>query len=209
MTPRGTAANATGTRFSSALNTPICRPAASNMTERSSTGDRSGTEAVDLCAVARVTICGSPAMTNDEVTTPANKTETTYRKTRRTASGTIPGATVRPMFTRPFRFGVQATQATSRAQWQDLARRTEALGYSVLTMPDHVGTQLAPIPALMAAADATTTLRLGPLVLDNDFRHPLVLAKELATLDVLSDGRLEIGLGAGWDRADYEQTGIP
>jgi probable F420-dependent oxidoreductase len=112
------------------------------------------------------------------------------------------------MFTRPFRFGVQAAQATSPAAWRDLARRTESLGYSVLTMPDHFGPQLAPVPALMAAADATTTLRVGALVLDNDFKHPLVLAKELATLDLLSDGRLEIGLGAGWDLKDYEQSGI-
>ena len=61
----------------------------------------------------------------------------------------------------------------------------------------------------MAAADATTTLRVGALVLDNDYKHPVVLAKELATIDLLSDGRLEIGIGAGWMRADYESSGIP
>jgi probable F420-dependent oxidoreductase len=76
-------------------------------------------------------------------------------------------------------------------------------------MPDHFSDQLAPVPALMSAADATQTLRVGALVWDNDFRHPAVLAKELATIDLLSDGRLEIGLGAGWMIADYEQTGIP
>ncbi|MCU1344439.1 MAG: Luciferase [Acidimicrobiia bacterium] len=113
------------------------------------------------------------------------------------------------MFTQRFRFGVQAAHASSKAEWQELARRTEALGYSVLTVPDHFGRQLAPMPAMMAAADATTTLRVGALVFDNDYKHPLVLAKELATMDVLCDGRLEIGLGAGWDRSDYQQSGIP
>ena len=76
-------------------------------------------------------------------------------------------------------------------------------------MPDHFGDQLAPVPALQCAADATTTLRLGALVYDNDYKHPVVLAKELATMDVLSDGRVEIGLGAGWMVSDYEQAGIP
>jgi probable F420-dependent oxidoreductase len=76
-------------------------------------------------------------------------------------------------------------------------------------MPDHFTDQLAPVPALMAAADATTTLRVGALVWDNDYKHPVVLAKELATIDVLSEGRLEIGLGAGWMVSDYEQSGIP
>ncbi len=78
----------------------------------------------------------------------------------------------------------------------------------MLTMPDHFTDQLAPVPALMAAADATTSLRVGALVWDNDYKHPVVLAKELATIDVLSEGRLEIGLGAGWMISDYEQSGI-
>ncbi len=110
---------------------------------------------------------------------------------------------------RPFRFGVQASTATDAAAWVALARRVESRGYSTLTMPDHFGDQLAPVPALMAAAAATETLRIGALVWDNDYKHPIVLAKELATLDVLSGGRLEIGLGAGWLAADYEQSGIP
>ncbi|HRE00298.1 MAG TPA: LLM class flavin-dependent oxidoreductase, partial [Ilumatobacteraceae bacterium] len=110
--------------------------------------------------------------------------------------------------TKPFRFGVQASTATTAEGWVDLARRCEALGYDVLTMPDHFGDQLAPIPALMTAANATTTLRVGALVLDNDYKHPLVLAKELATMDVLSGGRVEVGLGAGWLVTDYEQSGI-
>jgi probable F420-dependent oxidoreductase len=110
---------------------------------------------------------------------------------------------------RPFRFSVQASTAPDRKAWAELARKAEDLGYSTLFMPDHFGDQLAPVPALMAAADATTSLRIGALVLDNDYKHPVVLAKELATLDVLSDGRLEVGIGAGWMRSDYEQSGIP
>lgn len=110
--------------------------------------------------------------------------------------------------TRPFRFGVQASAASDRAGWVDLARRAEAHGYDVLTMPDHFTDQLAPVPALMAAADATARLRIGALVWDNDYRHPVVFAKELATLDLLSEGRLEVGLGAGWMVSDYDQSGI-
>lgn len=110
---------------------------------------------------------------------------------------------------RPFRFGVQASNAATRQEWASLAQRCETNGFDVLTMPDHFGPQLAPIPALMAAADATSTLRVGALVWDNDYKHPLVLAKELATIDLLSEGRLEIGLGAGWMISDYDESGIP
>ncbi|MEY4175216.1 MAG: hypothetical protein RI900_2381, partial [Actinomycetota bacterium] len=97
---------------------------------------------------------------------------------------------------RPFRFGIQASNAGSRAEWVDLAKRTEDHGFDVLTMPDHFGDQLAPLPAMMTAADVTTALRVCALVFDNDYKHPVVLAKELATMDLLSDGRMEIGLGA-------------
>src|SRR5438128_10263450 len=83
------------------------------------------------------------------------------------------------------------------------------MAYSAVYLPDHFGDQLGPIAALMAAADATTTLRIGSLVFDNDYRHPVVLAKEAATLDLLSDGRLDLGIGAGWMVSDYEQAGIP
>ena len=76
-------------------------------------------------------------------------------------------------------------------------------------MPDHFTEQLAPVPALQAILDATTTLRAGALVFDNDYKHPAILAKELATMDVLSEGRVEIGLGAGWMTSDYEQIGLP
>ena len=111
---------------------------------------------------------------------------------------------------RPFRFGVQCSSPPdgTRNGWSELARTCEGLGYSTLTVADHFDDQLAPIPALMAAADATTTLRVGALVLCTDFTHPVVIAKEAATIDVLSDGRFELGLGAGWMTSDYERTGI-
>ena len=109
----------------------------------------------------------------------------------------------------PFRFGVQASKANTLDLWVDLAHRCEDKGYSCLTMPDHFDDQLAPVPALMTAANVTTNLRIGALVWDNDYKHPAVLAKELATMDVLSDGRLELGIGAGWMISDYEQMGIP
>jgi probable F420-dependent oxidoreductase len=108
----------------------------------------------------------------------------------------------------PFRFGILVPDQPSRQDWIDTARRAEDLGYATLLIPDHFDGQFAPIPALMAAADATTALRLGSLVANNDFRHPLVLAKEAATLDLLSEGRLELGLGAGFRKSEYAATGI-
>jgi len=108
-----------------------------------------------------------------------------------------------------FRFAVQEHHAGGAADWRERARRAESLGYSALYLPDHFSEQPGPIAALMAAADATTTLRVGSLVFDNDYRHPVVLAKETATLDLLSDGRLDFGLGAGWLTSDYEKSGIP
>jgi probable F420-dependent oxidoreductase len=90
----------------------------------------------------------------------------------------------------------------------ELARRAEALGYTSISMPDHFGDQLAPGPAMATAAAVTSTLRLSPLVWCNDFRHPVVLAKEVATLDLLSGGRVELGLGAGWMNSDYEESGL-
>ena len=96
------------------------------------------------------------------------------------------------------------------AEWAEQARKIEDLGYSTLFMPDHfVDAALAPMVALPFAAAATTTLRIGMLVLGNDYKHPAVVAKEAATLDVLSDGRLEFGLGAGWMTADYDALGLP
>ncbi|UDY35906.1 TIGR03621 family F420-dependent LLM class oxidoreductase [Dermatobacter hominis] len=108
----------------------------------------------------------------------------------------------------PFRFGVQYSKPIEGTTWQETARRTEELGYSTLFVPDHFGDQLAPITALSVAAEATSTLNVGALVFDNDYRHPVTLATEMATLDLLSSGRVELGLGAGWMRTDYEQSGI-
>jgi len=110
---------------------------------------------------------------------------------------------------RSFRFGVQLTHPLGDRSWADTARHLESLGYDALHLPDHFGDQLAPMPAMMAAAAATTSLKVGALVLDNDYKHPVVTAKELATIDVLSGGRVEVGLGAGWMTSDYEQSGIP
>ena len=93
--------------------------------------------------------------------------------------------------------------------WPSFARRLEAIGYGGIVIADHVvGNGLAPFPALAAAATATTTLRVGTLVLDNDFRNPLLLAREAATVDVLSSGRLELGIGAGWNPRDNQSLGI-
>lgn len=113
------------------------------------------------------------------------------------------------MPTRPFRFAVQASAAADANAWRELARKTEQLGYSTLLMPDHFGDQWGPMTALAVAAECTETLNVGALVFDNDYRHPVVLAKEAATLDILSEGRTEFGLGAGWLKTDYEQSGIP
>jgi len=109
---------------------------------------------------------------------------------------------------RAFRFAAMVSRARSAEHWREIARRAEALGYDTLLMPDHITDQLAPIAALAAAAAATTTLRIGSFVFDNDYRNPVMLAKEATTLDLLSGGRLEFGLGAGWNTSDYRQLGI-
>lgn len=110
---------------------------------------------------------------------------------------------------RKFRFGVMALSAESGKQYRETARKAEDLGYSTLYVPDHfVDHPFGPFPAMAMAAEATTTLRVGSLVLGNDYRHPVVVARDAATLDLLSDGRLELGLGAGWMTVDYEKAGI-
>jgi probable F420-dependent oxidoreductase len=121
-----------------------------------------------------------------------------------------------------FRFGVQSYTATSPADWREQARRAEALGFSAFHLADHVigpGPALAAtnhpvqdvaaIPAMAVAAEATETIRIGCRVLCADYRNPVVLAKELATIDFFSAGRLEIGLGAGWLGGEYEAIGVP
>src|SRR2546423_1698645 len=110
---------------------------------------------------------------------------------------------------KPFRFAAGIRHTTSRAEFVESVREIERLGYSAVMLSDHLVGQLAPISALGVAAGATSTLRLGTFVFNNDLRHPVVLAHELATLDQLSDGRLEIGIGAGWNKPEYESAGIP
>lgn len=108
----------------------------------------------------------------------------------------------------PFRFTLQASRCRSVAEVTEVARKAEDLGYAALTIADHFDAQVGPLTSLAAAAQVTTTLRLGTLVLSNDYRHPVVLAKEIASLDQLCDGRLIFGLGAGWDVDDYGHAGI-
>lgn len=123
---------------------------------------------------------------------------------------------------RPFRFAVQALSATTAREWRDLARTVEDLGYSTLFLADHYlgpgpakraahtpDQDLAPIAAMATAAAVTETLRVGCRVFCIDYHVPAVLAKEAATLDLLSDGRLELGIGAGWSEGEYDAMGIP
>lgn len=110
---------------------------------------------------------------------------------------------------RRFRFGLKFRAAADGAALAALARRAETLGYSTILVSDHpTHPQLAPLTAAAALACATTRLRIGSSVLANDFRHPVVLAKEVATLDVISGGRVELGLGTGWKKAEYEAMGL-
>jgi probable F420-dependent oxidoreductase len=109
------------------------------------------------------------------------------------------------------RFSIQLPNAASGSDWTEKVRRAEDLGFYSLSVPDHLGPslpQLAPLVALAAAANVTSRVRLAVTVLDNDFRHPVMLAKEIATLDVLSGGRVDMGLGAGWLQEDYTKTGL-
>ncbi len=108
----------------------------------------------------------------------------------------------------PFRFGVQLSGSETAAGWRRTVRKVEDLGYSTIFIPDHFGDQFGPLVALTSAAEATSVLRVGSLVFGNDYRHPVVLAKEIATLDLLSGGRVEFGLGAGWMTSDYQQAGM-
>jgi len=109
---------------------------------------------------------------------------------------------------KPFRFGVSVRSAGSRVELVDKARQLEDLGYSVLAVPDHLTDLLAPMPALVGAAAATKRLRVATMVLNNDFRHPIFVAREAATVDLLTGGRLELGLGAGHMKSEYDQAGL-
>ena len=109
---------------------------------------------------------------------------------------------------RPFRFGAKAVKAGSAKEWIDIVRQAEDLGYASFQMDDHFGNQLGVVPALMAAADATTSILVGPHVAGVDFRNPVMFAKECATIDLLSEGRFTLGMGAGWSEKDYAIAGI-
>jgi probable F420-dependent oxidoreductase len=109
---------------------------------------------------------------------------------------------------KPFRFGVSVRHAQSQADWSEKARKIEALGYATLTVPDHLTDLVAPMPALISAAEATKTLRIGTYVLNNDLRHPVLVAREAASVDLLIDGRLELGLGAGSIKSEYDEAGL-
>jgi probable F420-dependent oxidoreductase len=109
---------------------------------------------------------------------------------------------------KPFRFGVNVWRAGSRAEWVEKARKIEDLGYGVLTVPDHLADLFAPMPAVLSAAEATKHLRVGTNVLNNDLRHPVLVAREAATVDVLTDGRLQLGLGAGSIKSEYDEAGL-
>src|SRR3954467_10979766 len=109
---------------------------------------------------------------------------------------------------RPFRFGFTGGVSSKRAKLLDSARAVEALGYSTFGLADHFVRPFAPLVAGQAGAHATTTPRATPTLLAPDFREPAVLAKELATLDVLSEGRLQVGLGAGWLQQEYEDASM-
>lgn len=108
----------------------------------------------------------------------------------------------------PFRFGLQMHGPIEGMTWADTARHVEQQGYSSLMMPDHFHDQFGVLTALSAAAAVTTELKVGALVFGNDYRHPVVLAKEIATLDQIAEGRVEFGLGAGWMRSDYDEAGM-
>jgi probable F420-dependent oxidoreductase len=114
------------------------------------------------------------------------------------------------MTARAFRFGLQVFAAESRAQWQDQARRAEDHGFDTVVVPDHVLDGLVPpLVALDSMAAATTSLRVGTLVLNNDLRHPVLVARDAAALDLLSEGRLELGIGAGHGEPEYAALGVP
>src|ERR1700746_1661885 len=108
----------------------------------------------------------------------------------------------------PFRFGVQAAVAPTMSAWRDQARTAEGLGYSTLYVSDHLDAPFGPLVATPVAAEAPSPLHVGFGVLNNDLRNPVVLAKEIATLGLAAEGRVEVGLGAGWLRGDYQQAGI-
>lgn len=119
-----------------------------------------------------------------------------------------PAAAPRPVPSRPFRFAVNLTAAATDEDWRAKCRRAEELGYDVILVPDHLG-KVAPFPALVAAAEVTERPRLGTFVLNAGFWNPALLAREVATVDTLTGGRLELGLGTGYVRSEHDRAGLP
>lgn len=109
---------------------------------------------------------------------------------------------------KPFEFLAESRDPTSARELGERARRAEAFGYHGLLIPDHILDQLSPVPTMAVIAAATDRLRIGAFVFNNDLRHPAVLAQDLASLDVLSEGRLDVAIGAGWNKAEYDSVGI-
>jgi probable F420-dependent oxidoreductase len=108
----------------------------------------------------------------------------------------------------PFRFALHSSLASTMPAWRESAREAESLGYSALYITDHLDAQFGPLVALAVAAEATSTIHVGTLVMNNDLRNPVILAKEIAALGLAAEGRVEVGLGAGWLRSDYDEAGI-
>src|SRR5438132_14203420 len=109
----------------------------------------------------------------------------------------------------PFRFGLSVLPERSGAGVAEQARWAENHGFSTLLVADHLVPQLLdPFPSLAAAAGATERLRVGTFVVNNDLRHPVMLAREAATVDLVSDGRFELGMGAGHMESEYREAGI-
>ena len=109
---------------------------------------------------------------------------------------------------KPFRFGVSIWHVASRVELAEKAKKIEGLGYDILNFPDHLTDRVAPMPAMVSAAEATTCLRVGTNVLNNDLRHPVLVAREAAAVDLLTDGRLQLGLGAGSIKSEYDEAGL-
>src|ERR1700759_3171447 len=110
---------------------------------------------------------------------------------------------------RPFQFLADVSEIVPGHELAARAKRAEQMGYHAVVLPDHLIGQLSPVAALATVAAATSTLRLSAFVMNNDLRHPAVLAQDLASIDVLSGGRLDVAIGAGWNKPEYDAIGLP
>src|SRR6478752_5751814 len=218
--------------------TPSCRPPTTVMRGGDPTASwpAGGTSPRRTSAPERTASRSTPGSSGPTTTTPtcrrttagcspaaSSSSTTAGRRTcrHRSSTPTSASATGACDMARPFRFGVQSYAPAPAQEWRDQARRAENLGFSTFSVADHVigpGPALAAtnhpvqtvavIPAMAVAAEATSTIRIGSRVLCVDYRQPVMLAKEAATLDFFSDGRLELGLGCGWLQGEYEAMGV-